>query len=672
MSEEIRIRPAGSGDLDGKEWFVANGLSGYAAGSVAGTPNRRHDGLLVAALEDPWGRVVMLDRLDETVHCADGTVLALTAATLEEFRLELGLPVWRFSGPAGTVERRVAMVHGQNTVCVLWRLETRNPGAARIEVAPWCHCRAHDGSLDQPLHEGAVTLRAGGRIEIAQAPYPPLRMALEGAGFRAGLDLGRRIEAVYPAESARDYADRGPLWSPGVVSVAFSAGGEAALMASAESWPVALALSASQAWEGECARRRRLIAAAHPALRQGAAALGVLAADAFLFAPRGREVLRARVGAEGGVVRSAIAGYPWFNDWGRDAMIALEGLTLATGRGDMARAVLLLFGGSVRDGLIPANIPDGAAEGVYRAVDATLWFFYALDRTVRATGDQELLDRLMPVLIEILDHFRRGTRFGIGVDAADGLLTQGVGLPWDHMLTWMDSDTPRHGKAVEINALWYNALCLMEGWLRERGDEAAAARAGDEARRVRDSFNRKFWNPETGFLFDVLVEDGVPCPENRLSYDQTTHYDPAWCWSNQILAVGLPHPVLAREHWAAVVTVVRDRLLTPVGLRTLDPASPAYRPCYAGDLHARDRAYHRGTVWPWLLGPFVDAWLAVWPDDRAGARRVLDGLAAHLGEGALGTIAEVFDGDPPHTPRGCFAQAWSVGEWLRAWVKTAG
>jgi predicted glycogen debranching enzyme len=341
-------------------------------------------------------------------------------------------------------------------------------------------------------------------------------------------------------------------------------------------------------------------------------------------------------------------------------MISLEGLTITTGRHAEAGWILRTFAHYVRDGLIPNYFPDGKNEGVYHTADATLWFFHALDRYLEATQDRTTLRTLLPILQSIAQHHLRGTRFGIGVDPADGLLVQGAP---GYQLTWMDAKvddwvvTPRRGKAVEINALWYNALRLLENWLREEGQEEAAGTLADHANRARTAFNQRFWNAETNCLFDVI--------------DGEQGDDPA-CRPNQIFAIALKHPILDESHWPAVLSAVQERLLTPVGLRSLSREHPDYKPRYFGDLRARDAAYHQGTVWGWLIGPFIDARLKVHPDDRAGARRCLEGLVPHLDEACVGSISEIFDAEAPYTPRGCIAQAWSVAEALRCWAKTAG
>jgi predicted glycogen debranching enzyme len=419
------------------------------------------------------------------------------------------------------------------------------------------------------------------------------------------------------------------------------------------------ALTPAEAIGSEQERRALLIESAARPLRRGVGAELVLAADQFVITPSGRTVDTARAWAVGDEIRTIIAGYHWFTDWGRDTMISLEGLTLATGRNREAGAILRAFAHYVRDGLIPNMFPDGSNEGLYHTADATLWFFHAISRYLRATRHRAALTYLLPTLTSIIDHHRRGTRFGIGMDPADALLHQGED---GYQLTWMDAKvddwvvTPRRGKAVEINALWYNALCLTSGWLRESGREDEAQQVADLAARVRASFNRRFWYGDGSYLYDVV--DGPDGDSTELR-------------PNQLFAIALDNPVLDRDRWAPVVNIVQDRLLTPYGLRSLAPGSPDYKSRYYGDLRARDAAYHQGTVWAWLIGPWVDAWLKVHPDDRVGARRFLTGLATHLDDFGMGSIAEIFDAEPPYAARGCIAQAWSVAEELRCWLRTA-
>jgi predicted glycogen debranching enzyme len=419
------------------------------------------------------------------------------------------------------------------------------------------------------------------------------------------------------------------------------------------------AIAPADALEAERSRRDSLLAQAGRWADPVVDAL-VLAADQFLIAPVGRSEEVARARAAGDEARTVIAGYHWFTDWGRDTMISLEGLALSTGRAREAGCILRTFAHYVRDGLIPNMFPEGERLGLYHTADATLWFFHALDRYVAVTGDDATLQLVLPRLVEIAERHLSGTRFGIQVDPVDGLLTQGAE---GYQLTWMDAKvgdwvvTPRRGKAVEINALWFNALRLLTDWLRAAGDTAAAERYAASAAQACDSFNRRFWNESAGYLFDVI--------------DGEQGDDPA-CRPNQIFAIALPHAALDAERWPSVMDVVERTLVTPVGLRSLAPGHPDYQSKYFGDLQARDAAYHQGTVWAWLIGPFVDEWLKVHPGETTAARRWLAGFEPHLNTACVGSISEIFDAAPPFTPRGCIAQAWSVAEVLRAWQKTRG
>jgi len=663
MEPVRRICPAGPDDLADREWLVANGLGGYASGTLLGPPTRRYHGLLVAALPQPLGRMAMLSRLAETVRFADGTGFRLegdddSLGALAEFRLECGLPVWTYRAGGATIEKRVLMPHLQNTVDVFYRL-TEGDAPARIEVKPWMHFRDHDAPIDRALPTPQVVTVAAGRTEVRMAGLPALRLAVLGGEPRLVLDGDQYCQTYYRAEADRGYDSLGALWSPGLFTATLTERG-VVLLASTEPWHTALALAPDDAQAYERERRRRMIGVADPALRDGAAAELVLAADAFIVTPRNRVADEARARSRGDAIRTIFAGYHWFADWGRDTMISLEGLTLVTGRPAEASWTLRNFAHYVRDGLIPNLFPEHGTDGLYHTVDASLWFFHALDRYLAATGDRATLALILPVLCDIVDHHRRGTRFNIGRDPADGLLRQGQE---GYQLTWMDAKvgdwvvTPRRGKPVEINALWYNALTLLAGWLAEAGDADGAARAEADAARARESFNRRFWCERLGHLYDVV--DGA-------------EGDDGACRPNQILAVSLPHPVLDQGRWRAVIDVAAERLLTPVGLRTLAPGDPEYKSHYFGNLRARDAAYHQGTVWAWLIGPFVDAWLKVHPGDFATARGFLEGLVPQLGHAGIGTLSEIFDAEPPYTPRGCIAQAWSVAEWLRAWVRTAG
>jgi predicted glycogen debranching enzyme len=661
-----------------REWLITNGLGGYASGTLAGVVTRRYHGVLIAALPAPLGRIVVLNHLLERVKLPDGRKCYLTdepttrrhgdhegVNALKEFRLEVGLPVWRYEVGGTVVEKRMVMPSGQNTVHICYQL--LSGPAVTLTVRPSLHFRPHEAPVTDAAHdEYRLVVTEGERYELSTGrEWPTLRLTTRGV--RTAFTVERRTlpEVLYATEESRGYEARGSLWSPGYFRADLQPDHTFALIASTEDWEKVEALNTGEAFDAERERRRRLLGAAPAAAREDTGGELVLAADQFIITPAGRVEESARARAQGDEVRTVIAGYHWFTDWGRDTMISLEGLTLATGRVREAGYILRTFAHYVRDGLIPNMFPEGDREGLYHTADATLWFFHAIDRYLDATGDHETLRRLLPTLMDIIGHHVAGTRFNIGMDPADALLRQGE---HGYQLTWMDAKvddwvvTPRRGKAVEINALWYNALVLMNRWTRALPSDAHAAVGaplldfGDLAARVRESFNGRFWYADGGYLFDVV--DG----------EQGT--DPA-CRPNQILAVSLPNPVLDESRWNAVFDVVRQRLLTPVGLRSLAPGHPDYKPKYYGDLRTRDAAYHQGTVWAWLAGPYVDAWLKIHPDEREQARRYVQRLLYTLDEACIGSISEIFDADEPFTPRGCIAQAWSVAEALRCWVKTA-
>lgn len=656
-----------------REWILTNGLGGYASGTIAGAVTRRFHGFLIAALPAPFGRTMMLNQLGSRVRTKDGAVYRLGARQhpddedgaqfleLTEFRLEAGLPVWRYEGAGMIFERRLVMAYKQNTVHIHFQL-IQGPGEVRIELQPWLNFRPHEGALDRPVERPYALTVVEDRYEIAfrESGIAPLRLKVEGA-HAAFTISGERLRNVrFRIEKSRGYDAVGEFYSPGYFSLDLPPGGAATLVASTEPWEIIGAMDTASVQGAERERRRRLLLGADPAVRNGEGAELVLAADQFLITPNGRVEDTARARASGDEVRTVIAGYHWFTDWGRDTMISLEGLTLVTGRRVEAAYILRTFAHYVRDGLIPNMFPEGNNEGLYHTADATLWFFHAVDRYLAYTGDVELLRRILPTLTDIIDHHQKGTRFGIGVDAKDGLLRQGEE---GYQLTWMDAKvgdlvvTPRRGKAVEINALYYNALCLLARWVGEERGAEAARPYQDAAARARASFNQRFWYEPGSHLYDVV--DGEAGDDNAFR-------------PNQIFAIALPNPVLDEPRWASVVEQVKERLWTPVGLRSLAPGHPDYKPKYFGDLRARDLAYHQGTVWGWLLGPFIDAWLKVHPGDHSGARNLATGFTHHLSEAAVGTISEIFDAEPPFTPRGCVAQAWSVAEVLRVLAKIAG
>jgi len=533
-------------------------------------------------------------------------------------------------------------------------------GKLRLGLRPAMHFRSHDAPVSQPRSTYYRLSVLEDQFEITGAPdLPTLRLIFHGPTTAFTFDRKETSLIPFRTERDRGYEWLGSLWSPGYFRADLGEGDRATLVASIEGWDTIRALSPTEVFRAELDRRMLLLDNAPPQAQTGPAAELVLAADQFLITPVGR-LEGARVRISGDQFRTVIAGYPWFTDWGRDTMISLEGLALMTGRRKEARRILRTFAHYVHDGLIPNMFPEGEKDGIYNTADATLWFFHAIHRYVQITNDRTTLKLLLPRLVEIIEHHRNGTRFGIGMDPRDALLRQGE---QGYQLTWMDAKvgdwvvTPRRGKAVEINALWYNALRLMERWLKEADQEDAMGRMTETAERVWESFNRRFWYEQGGYLYDVVDA------ENGGSDDA--------CRPNQIFAISLDHPVLEKARWQPVMDVVTDRLLTPVGLRSLAPGHPDYKARYYGDLRSRDAAYHQGTVWSWLIGPYVDAWRKLNPGKEADARRFLAGLVTHLDEACIGSVSEVFDAEAPYTPRGCVAQAWSVAEVLRCWVNTA-
>jgi predicted glycogen debranching enzyme len=649
-----------------REWLVTNGLGGYASSTVAGVVTRRYHGLLVAALPAPLGRYVMLNHLLERVRLPNGQVLWLgdedeVAGTnavdrgghLREFRLEVGLPVWRYELNGYVIEKRVLMPYGQNTVYVIYRLIV-GEGPLRLALRPSVDFRSYEAPVSETASLSYTLTANGHRYELsAGAELPVLRLTIHGHRTAMTLDARGIASVPYEMEASRGYDAVGSLWSPGYFRADLVPFGEVALIASTEPWDTIVALAPADAAQAEIDRRHRLLDIAGCLSSESLTAELVLAADQFIITPAGRSEEAARAKAAGEEVRTVIAGYHWFTDWGRDTMISLEGLTLCTRRYREASYILRTFGQYIRDGLIPNMFPDGSRQGLYHTADATLWFFHAIARYVRATGDEAILRDLLPKLVDIVRHHLAGTAFGIGVDSSDGLLRQGAS---GYQLTWMDAKvgdwvvTPRRGKAVEINALWYNAISWLHEW-SQKYHVADDLDLASHIARARQSFNERFWYEDGGYLHDVV--------------DGEQGDDPS-CRPNQVLAIALDHPILDEARWKPVMSVVRDRLLTPVGLRSLAPGHPDYKRTYLGDLRSRDAAYHQGTVWVWLIGPFVDAWLKVHPEDQPKMRELLAGFGPRLSEACVGSLAEIYDAEAPYVPRGCIAQAWSVAEVLRA------
>jgi predicted glycogen debranching enzyme len=655
------------GQLLKREWLVTLGNGGYASGTVGGPPTRRHHGLLIAGLPAPYGRTLTLSQLREEIspagaepvrlwgqHLAGAKPVLHGARAFECFSLRLGLPEWLYRVHGCLVRRRVLPVYGENSLVVCYEV-AEGEAALTLSLRPMVQFRGHDDAVSTPVIDGRWYCHGDGQWEVGAAgAATPLRLKLDAAGISATDDSATADSLYYAIEHERGYDHVGVLWSPGRLVAELSPARPVYLLASTEAWDRLQQLSLRSVAQKEGDRRARLIEASGTSSSPLRREL-VLAADQFLIQPAYRAVDRETNDHQAAWERrSVIAGYPWFTDWGRDTMISLPGLTLATGRYQDARRILLTFADYVRDGLIPNLFPEGANVGMYHTADATLWFFQALAAYEAAAGDSEIIATLSPTLTEIIDAHMAGTHYGIGVDAQDGLLRQGEqGV----QLTWMDAKvgdwvvTPRRGKAVEINALWYNALRHYQRWMQSLGRGELATEASNAADRAAQAFNDRFWYQDGGYLYDVVdAESG----------------DDASLRPNQLFAISLPNAVLSQSRWAAVINAVSQELATPIGMRSLAPSDPDYQGVYTGDVWARDAAYHQGTVWSWLVGPYLQACeKAGGPPPEVNAQ-IRDAFDQHLSEACIGQVSEVFDGDPPHIPRGCFAQAWSVAELLRS------
>ena len=636
-----------------REWLVTDGTGAYATGTVAQARTRRYHGHLVVALQPPVARTLVVGAIAEGVatttgrqwlhsqEWAGGSIDPRGHELIEEFALDGTLPVWRFALAGGAyLEKRLWMpALSQSTVVTYTLVEAPSGGRVRLELRPLLAWRDHHGAFTAG-QDPAVAVDA----DSVRARFPAgaiVVRASHGSWERSG-DWYRRH--LLGQEWERGLSAIEDLYAPATLTAELGLGDTLALTLAADGVgdpdrrpdPAKWSMSLQAERERQASLLERAALGAPPWWVRRL----VLAADQFVVAlDRGHTV---------------IAGYPWFSDWGRDTMIALPGLALATGRDEVAASLLRTFAAHIDQGMLPNRFTEAGNAPVYNTVDAALWYVEAVRAYVDATGDEALVDELWPALEEIVRWHLFGTRHGIRVDPADGLLRAGEpGV----QLTWMDAKvgdwvvTPRIGKPVEVNALWYNALRSLEMWASTRSsrhDHAALAQ------RVAASFER-FWDPDGRYLVDVL--DGPGGDDRSLR-------------PNQLLAVSLEHSPLDATRAAAVVeTCLRD-LRTSLGPRSLSPDDPEYRNIYAGDAAERDSAYHRGTVWPWLIGPLVAAHLRVHRDPVA-ARALLTPLRHHLLDAGLGSVSEIADGDPPHLPRGCPWQAWSVSEALRAWLLTS-
>ncbi len=627
-----------------REWLETNVLGGFASASIAGANTRRYHGLLTACAKPPVGRQLLLSKIEEVViidgqefdlstNQYDGAVHPTGFRYIREFRLD-PWPVWTFEAGTAVIEKSIFLVHDRDLVCVSYRL-IQGSGPILLKLRPLIafrdyHATTHaNHSIDPSVEEIDDALRI--------RPYqgmPSLYFAHNGT---ASAQVGDwYYNFIYERERERGLDFTEDLFCPLEIRGEITSGNSLVVMASTAMCTVA---EFDGLRERELEHRKSVRAAA-PVDSELVRDLTV-AADQFI--------------ARRGTGYTIMAGYPWFTDWGRDTMIALPGLTLYTGKFDVAREILETFAASVNQGMLPNRFPDDGEQPEYNTVDATLWFFEAVRAYTERSCDREFAWKMYPTLLSIIDWHIKGTRYGIRMHES-GLLEAGIeGV----QLTWMDAKigdwvvTPRKGKPVEIQALWYNALMITSGLAAEVNDRATKLRLDHLASMLKWSFNRTFWNEKAGCLYDV-VNGGPPDPTIR---------------PNQIFAVSLRYSMLAESQARSVVNIVREHLLTPFGLRTLSPSDPRYRGRYAGGPYERDSVYHQGTVWPWLLGPFVSAYVKVKGGSEAArqeAARFFDAFPKHLREAGVGQISEILDGDFPHNPKGCFAQAWSVGELLRA------
>jgi predicted glycogen debranching enzyme len=655
--DPIRFGRETCGDLaqaERREWWLANGRGAYAAGTVAGTLTRRYHGLLIAPVHPPLGRMLVLAKAEATLwdgergtplyvnRWGDGTIEPRGYLHLESFELDGRMPVWRYLVGDLALEARVWMERGADTTYVAYRLEHR--GGARpvaLSVSLLANGRDHHGTTYAGEFHPSVEVR-GERIRVAVPDVHELWVSAPRGQLQA--DHTWIENFALPIESERGLTDRDNHLCVGRIRFDLVPGEWTGFVASLHadaSTNLEQALQRFRAHDTATVLRAR---ASVPELDEPPYWVErlVLAADAFVFArplpdfPDGESI---------------IAGYPWFGDWGRDTMIALPGIALATGRLDTARRILETFARFVDRGMLPNVFPGAGETPEYNTVDAALWYVEAWRGYIQAGGDEAALRGAWPVLEDIIDWHCRGTRYGIGMDAADGLLRAGEpGV----QLTWMDAKvgdwvvTPRMGKPVEINALWHNALVAMGDfaqWLKQEGRAYRAL-----AQRVRGSF-RRFARSNGQGLYDVLDGPDGDDPSVR---------------PNQIFAVSLPASPLDPDTQRAVVEVCGRSLLTSCGLRSLEPAHPDYRSHYLGGVRERDGSYHQGPVWAWLLGHYALGWHRV-TGDASAAQALLEPLRDHLNDAALGSVSEIFDGAPPHTPRGAPCQAWSVGCTLEAW-----
>lgn len=656
MVKEMEIEQTDRHNLDrvlSLEWLETNGRGGFASGTVAGANTRRYHALLLTARRPPTDRYVFVNHVEEWLSVDNETIPLSTnlypgAIHPDGYTRCISFsptpwPTWTF-GCSGTVfQREIVCIRGHDLVIVRWKLMRTPRTPVVLRVRPMLTGREYHG-----LHHENGSLSTSaivGRQSVTWSPYNslPAVRAYHSGSYRHAPDWYRHVQ--FPVEQQRGLDGEEDWWSPGEFVFELKPGNTHTLTFTSDTNH---SLNITRLISSERTRRARLrkpLPNADPL------------ADAFRQATEAFLAVR-------GTKETIIAGYPWFTDWGRDTFISLPGLCLVTGRHEVARHIIESFAAHVSDGMVPNRFPDMGQEPEYNTIDASLWFVHAVDRYCAYSRNRRGIRSVAwPAIKQILDGYRRGTRYNIHRDEQDGLITGGTpGV----QLTWMDAKigdwvvTPRHGKPVEIQALWIRALDVGARLAAEFGESAYSENCQKDRARAMESFRQRFWYEEGAYLYDTI--DGPQGDDSSIR-------------PNQVYAVSLCDELLTKEQAKHVLRTIKDQLLTPVGLRTLSPQDSRYRPRYEGTPMERDSAYHQGTVWPFLLGPFVTAWVKTFgntAEARAEARSFLNGLETHLQETCIGQVSEIFDGDPPHQPRGCPAQAWSIAEPLRAMVEELG
>lgn len=631
--------------LNSLEWLETNGLGGYASGTVAGSHSRRYHGLLVAATHPPVGRMVVVSKLDETIVLGDkrfelssnqypGTVHPQGFTYMKAFGRDL-FPEFYYKAGDVELKKTIAAIHGENTTVILYEVISA-PGKFTMELLPLYsskdfHSLAHaNDSINKNFLFDDGIFQATNYVE-----GPEFFISVPKSTFQEDQHWYRNFE--YSVEQYRGLDFTEDLYTHGKFSVEMKKGEKLGIIISTQN---PKGRSAAILFNKEKKRREGLVKEFtwKDELKQL-----TLAADQFIVKRGARSTI--------------IAGYHWFADWGRDTMISLPGLCLTTGRYNDAKEILKQFAQSVNNGMLPNRFPDYGEAPEYNTIDATLWFFHAIYQYYKHTKDLAFIKSVLPVLTDIIEWHYKGTRYNIQVDPMDELLSGGQdGV----QLTWMDAKvgdwvvTPRKGKAVEINALWYNALCIMGLLSEEIGSKGEPEIYRLKAEKVLTNFNNTFWNDNQNCLYDYVDGD----------------YKNDDIRPNQIYAVSLPFPLLTKVKATKVVETVGNYLLTPHGLRSLSQSHKDYKPVYSGGVWSRDGSYHQGTVWSFLLGPYIDALMAVKATKgKAEATRILNKFFEHISQAGAGTVSEIFDGDAPHTARGCMAQAWGVAEVLRVAIE---